>query len=73
LILLDDKVARRVALREKMNVKGTLGIVADAARANLLDFAATVKQLQHTNMHLKQEVIDEVIREHDGTQRQQQN
>ena len=63
-ILLDDKVARRVALREKMQVKGTLGIVADAARKKLLDFAETVEQLQHTNMHLDQKIVDEVIREY---------
>jgi predicted nucleic acid-binding protein len=64
LVLLDDKVARRVARRELMNVKGTLGIVADAAKANLLDFVETVRQLQHTSMHLDQEVVDEIIREY---------
>jgi predicted nucleic acid-binding protein len=64
LVLLDDKVARRVAVRELMNVKGTLGIVADAAKANLLDFVETVGQLQHTSMHLDQDVVDEIIREY---------
>jgi predicted nucleic acid-binding protein len=68
LILLDDKVARRVALRELLNVKGTLGVVAAAAKANLLDFVATVEQLQHTSMHLDQDVIDEVIREYKRSQ-----
>jgi predicted nucleic acid-binding protein len=65
LVLLDDKVARRVALRELMRVKGTLGIVADAAKANLLDFVETVEALQRTSMHLDQDVVDEVIREHE--------
>jgi hypothetical protein len=41
--LLDDKVARRVAVRELMHVKGTLGIVADAARAGLLGFGVTAE------------------------------
>jgi predicted nucleic acid-binding protein len=63
LVLLDDKVARRVALNDSMRVKGTLGIVADAAKANLLDFVETVEQLQRTSMHLDQDVVDEVIRE----------
>ena len=63
LVLLDDKVARRVALKESMHVKGTLGIVADAARANLLDFVETVEELQRTSMHLDQDVVHEVIRE----------
>ncbi len=64
LVLLDDKVARRVALREMMNVKGTLGIVADAARKNLVDFVETIEELQRTNMHLDQEVVAEVVREY---------
>jgi predicted nucleic acid-binding protein len=64
LVLLDDKVARRIALRESMKVKGTLGIVADAAKAKLLDFTETVEQLQRTSMHLDQDVIDEVMREY---------
>jgi uncharacterized protein len=64
LLLVDDKVARRMALRESMEVKGTLGIVADGAKANLLDFVRTVNQLQRTSMHLDQDVIDEVIREY---------
>jgi predicted nucleic acid-binding protein len=63
LILLDDKAARRVAQGESLKVKGTLGIVADAARANLLDFAATVKKLQRTSMYLGQDVLDEIIGE----------
>jgi predicted nucleic acid-binding protein len=68
LILLDDKVARREARRELMRVKGTLGVVADAASANLLDFVETVEQLQRTSMHLDQEVLEEVIREYKRSQ-----
>jgi predicted nucleic acid-binding protein len=73
LVLLDDKVGRRVARRELMNVKGTLGIVADAARANLLDFVETVEQLQNTNMHVDQDVINEVIREYKLSQQKKQS
>jgi predicted nucleic acid-binding protein len=72
LVLLDDKVARRIAVRESMKVKGTLGIIADAAKANLLDFVASVNQLQHTNMYLDQDIVDEVIREYHRWQREKQ-
>jgi predicted nucleic acid-binding protein len=65
LILLDDKVARRVAFRENFHVKGTLGILADAAKANLLNFAETVEMLRHTTMHLEKEVVDEILRVHE--------
>ena len=68
LVLLDDKVARRIALRELMHVKGTLGIVADAAKANLLDFVETVEALQRTSMHLDRDVVDEVIRDYMSSQ-----
>ena len=64
MVLVDDKVARRVALRELMKVKGTLGIVADAAKANLLDFVETLEQLRRTSMHLDQNVVNEAIREY---------
>jgi predicted nucleic acid-binding protein len=64
LVLLDDKAARQVARRELMTVKGTLGIVAAAAKANLLDFVQTVEQLQDTNMRLGQGVIDEILSEY---------
>jgi predicted nucleic acid-binding protein len=70
LVLLEDKVARRVALRELKRVKGTLGIVADAAKANLLDFVETLEQLQRTSMHLDQAVVDEVIREYNRSQQE---
>ncbi len=73
LVLLDDRVARRVALRELMKVRGTLGIVAEAAKAKFLDFGDTVDQLQHTSMHLDQEVVDEVKREYERSNRRQES
>lgn len=65
LVLLDDRVARRVALQELMKVKGTLGVIADAAIANLLDFVETIEQLQRTNMHLDKDIVAEITKEYD--------
>jgi predicted nucleic acid-binding protein len=64
LVLLDDKVARQLTRKELMKVKGTLGIVAEAAKVNLLDFVETIEHLRHTSMHLDQHVIDEVVRDY---------
>jgi len=64
LILLDDKVARRVAEGRSLKAKGTMGLVADAARANLLNFVETIEQLQRTSMHLDQNIVDQIIREY---------
>jgi predicted nucleic acid-binding protein len=47
-----------------MRVKGTLEIIAEAAKANLLDFVETVEKLQRSNMYLDRNVVDEVIREY---------
>ena len=71
LVLLDDKVARRVARRELTKVKGTLGIVADAAKANLLDFVETVEALQRTGMHLDQEFVREIAEEYKRSKNQE--
>ena len=65
LVLLDDKVARRFAEKELINVKGTLGVVADAAKANLLNFRETVENLQRTTMHLEPQLAERVIAEYE--------
>jgi predicted nucleic acid-binding protein len=65
LVLLDDKVARRFAESEAMKVKGTLGIVADAAKAGLLNFRVTVEALQRTTMHLEPQLAERIIAEYE--------
>jgi predicted nucleic acid-binding protein len=63
LVLLDDKVARRRAIQESLKVKGTLGIIADAAKAQLLDFSETMELLRRTSMHIDQGLIQKMIEE----------
>lgn len=64
-VLLDDKLARRFAESEALKVKGTLGIVADAARAGLLNFRATVEALQGSSMHLDPQLAERIIAEYE--------
>jgi len=64
-VLLDDKVARRFAESEALKVKGTLGIVADAANAGLLNFRATVETLQRSSMHLDPQLAGHIIAEYE--------
>ena len=61
LVLLDDNVARKYAQSAGLKVKGTLGIVAEASMAGLVDFVETVEALQRTSMHLDPELVDEVV------------
>lgn len=63
LVLLDDKLARRRAEGESLKVKGTLGVVSDAARAGLLDFRKTVELLQRTSMHIDPKLVERIIEE----------
>lgn len=65
LVLLDDKVARRCAEHESLKVKGTLGVVADAAKAGLLDFRETVELLQRTSMHIDAKLVQRIIEEYE--------
>jgi len=65
LVLLDDKVARRVAESELIKVKGTLGVVADAASAGLLKFRETVEALQRTTIHLEPQLAKRIIEEYE--------
>jgi predicted nucleic acid-binding protein len=69
LILLDDKVARRVAEQEAFKVKGTLGVLADAARMGLLDFRASVETLQRTSMHIDPKLAQRIIEEFERTKK----
>ena len=63
LVLLDDKAARRTAEQLNIKVKGTLGIVAEAAKAGLLNFRNTVEQLQRTTMHIDAGLARRIIEE----------
>ena len=64
-VLLDDRVARRFAENEALKVKGTLGIVADAAKAGLLNFRATVETLRRSTMHLDAKLAQRIIEEYE--------
>lgn len=50
-LIIDDFNGRREAVRRKLPVIGTLGILAEAARRNLLDLAQALAALQTTNFH----------------------
>ena len=65
LVLIDDKVARRYAEQESLKVKGTLGVVADAAKAGLLNFRETVELLGRTSMHIDPKLVQRIIEEHE--------
>ncbi|NEQ67798.1 MAG: DUF3368 domain-containing protein [Symploca sp. SIO2D2] len=46
LVILDDKAARRIAAKRGLKIIGLLGVIKDAAKAQLLDVEVTFEQLQ---------------------------
>lgn len=57
-VILDDKEARQEAARRRFRVIGTLGLLEEAAKLGLLDFSATLTQLQQTTFRASAELIE---------------
>lgn len=56
-LIIDDLDGRRQAVNRKLPVIGTLGILAEAARRNLLDLSQALAALQETNFHASPALI----------------
>jgi len=56
-LLADDMEARWVAQSVGITVVGTVGIIASAHSATLLDFDSTIKTLRTTTFHVHERVI----------------
>ena len=56
-LIIDDLDGRREAVNRKLPVIGTLGVLAEAARRNLLDLSQALAALQATNFHVAPALI----------------
>lgn len=56
-LIIDDLDGRREAANRKLPVIGTLGILAEAARRNLLELPQALAALQATNFHAAPSLI----------------
>jgi predicted nucleic acid-binding protein len=57
LILADDREARTMAKSLGIKTIGTIGILAEAHRATLVDFDQAIDELRQTNFHIQDSVI----------------
>lgn len=55
-LLIDELRGRAAALRRHLHVTGTLGVLADAHSAGLLDFETALAQLRRTNFYISDTV-----------------
>jgi predicted nucleic acid-binding protein len=57
-LLIDDWDGRSEAERRRLHATGTLGVLADAHFAALLDFETALAQLRRTNFYISTAVVD---------------
>lgn len=61
-ILIDEQAGRAAAQRRHLLVTGSLGVLAEAHRAGLLDFEAALTQLRRTNFYMSADLVDRIRR-----------
>jgi predicted nucleic acid-binding protein len=62
-LIADETMAREEAKRRNVSVIGTLGILRNAARANLLSLPEALSRLQQTNFYVASELIRSLLEE----------
>jgi predicted nucleic acid-binding protein len=63
LVLLDDLRARQIAQARGLNIVGTLGLLADAARRGLIGFPEAVNDLKGTNFRMSEDLLDSILKD----------
>jgi predicted nucleic acid-binding protein len=62
-LIADETLAREEAKRRNVSVIGTLGVLRNAARANLLRLPEALSKLQQTNFYVAPELIRSLLEE----------
>jgi predicted nucleic acid-binding protein len=69
-LLIDDRAGRAEAARRHLRVTGTLGVLADAHLAGLVDFDQAITRLHSTNFRLDPDV-ERLVRRRISAQRKE--
>jgi len=62
-LIADETLARAEAVRRRLSVIGTLGVLRNAARAGLLALPEALSKLQATSFYIAPELIRSLIEE----------
>lgn len=61
LLIIDERLGRRVASDRGIPIIGTLGILDDAASQGLIDLAEVITRLQQTNFRISRRIIQQLL------------
>ncbi len=61
LLIIDERLGRRVASDRGIPIIGTLGILDDAASQGLIELADTITRLQQTNFRISRRIIQKLM------------
>lgn len=62
-IIIDEREGRRIAQQRGLKVIGTLGVLRDAARSEMLDLPYTLRRLQEAGFYVSKQVLESVLRD----------
>ena len=63
-ILIDETLGRKIAVKNNVPVKGTLGILEEAANRGLVNLSEAVHKLRATGIFLSDEIVEGVLKRH---------
>lgn len=61
LLIIDERLGRRIAEEHGIAIIGTLGILDDAATQGLINLAEAIAQLQQTNFRISRRIIQALL------------
>ncbi|MDZ7962568.1 MAG: DUF3368 domain-containing protein [Aulosira sp. DedQUE10] len=61
LLIIDERLGRKVASERGLPIIGTLGILDEAATQGFIDLAETIAQLQQTNFRVSRRIIQALL------------
>ncbi|MBD2429586.1 DUF3368 domain-containing protein, partial [Phormidium sp. FACHB-1136] len=61
LLIIDERLGRRVASDRRIPIIGTLGILDAAASQGLIDLAEVITRLQQTNFRISRRIIQQLL------------
>jgi predicted nucleic acid-binding protein len=65
LVIIDERLGRRMCSDRGIPIIGTLGILDDAARQGLVDLADAIARLQQTNFRISRRIIEALLERQD--------